>query len=309
MREPAGRSITVKLGKSAVLVSGKIYLFLPPSGSTDRIPVLDYATYTWEMLETSVGPFPRHAHTATLVGDVVLLLGGVVYGENEDDASMNVFDLATNDWFQLKSFGKIPNLRKKHVVEYFERSDTLALFSYTDVLLRFEELFLFDVETSTWAKKKTHGALPAERALPTTCVGNDKMFLFAGNNGASTNYNDLYVLQLVGVKQIPTWSSLPVKGTPPPGVIGSALAIFDRKLFVIGGFAYNQTIAGFFCYDLETNEWFQDEVRDAGTGSLVQSTGTAPGRNYGVAAVATAKSLIVFGGVQGNGDEVYVLEP
>lgn len=299
----------VMLGRCAVLVGDKIYLFLPPAGYNDVLPVLDYVTCTWNLVQTSAGPFPRHAHTTTLVSDLVLLLGGIQYVEREAEELINIFDLSTHDWLKLKSYGDVPELRRKHLVEYFERRNQLALFAHADEhLLSFDNVFLLDVSTSTWKRQKTKGTLPSPRALATTQCAYDKLFLFAGNNGALTSYNDLNVLDFVGKHRVPTWSSLPNKGTPPPGVIGSSLTLFDNKLFVVGGFSYLEAINGFFCYDLATNEWLKDEIRDSESGEVIPATGNMPGRNYGVVAMASTDNIIVFGGVQNAGGEVYVLE-
>lgn len=148
-----------------------------------------------EAPDNDVAPCPRLGHSFTLVGERILLFGGLA---NESDDPKNNIPKYLNDlyiletrgahshngkWIVPKTYGESPPPRESHTGVSFTCKNTgkLYLLIYGGMSgCRLGDLWLLDIETMTWSKPCTRGRAPLPRSLHSATMINNKMYVFGG---------------------------------------------------------------------------------------------------------------------------------
>ena len=60
----------------------------------------------------------------------------------------------------------------------------------------FNEIFSYDLSTSTWSKIQSVGSLPAPRSYHTACINQDNMIIFGGIGEDNQFFDTLHSLNL-----------------------------------------------------------------------------------------------------------------
>ncbi|XP_015909567.2 kelch domain-containing protein 10 [Parasteatoda tepidariorum] len=119
----------------------------------------------------------------------------------------------------------------------------------------FKELWVFNIVSKTWKHLKTSGNAPEELASHCAAFIDNHLLIFGGTAypfGAKSS-NDAHICNLKTLQ----WSKLETTGTPPKKQYGQAMAIFENKMYVVGGtsgYAYSNEV---HCLNLATKEWRQ----------------------------------------------------
>lgn len=148
-----------------------------------------------ESPDNEAPPCPRLGHSFTLVGDRILLFGGLA---NESDDPKNNIPKYLNDlyiletrgahshngkWIVPKTYGESPPPRESHTGVSFACKTTgkLYLLIYGGMSgCRLGDLWLLDIDTMTWSKPCTRGRAPLPRSLHSATMVNNKMYVFGG---------------------------------------------------------------------------------------------------------------------------------
>ncbi|TMW53468.1 hypothetical protein DOY81_001466 [Sarcophaga bullata] len=148
-----------------------------------------------EAPDNDIAPCPRLGHSFTLVGERILLFGGLA---NESDDPKNNIPKYLNDlyiletrgahshngkWIVPKTYGESPPPRESHTGVSFTCKTTgkLYLLIYGGMSgCRLGDLWLLDIETMTWSKPITRGRAPLPRSLHSATMINNKMYVFGG---------------------------------------------------------------------------------------------------------------------------------
>ncbi|CAF3574227.1 unnamed protein product [Rotaria sordida] len=159
----------------------------------------------WKRLDTTIGsnPKPRHGHRAVAVKDLIIIFGGGNDGIVED---LNVFNCATNQWFQPLTKGDIPT----GCAAFGFATDGARILVFGGMIEYGKySADLWELNPITWQWKKIKARPPRTSSLPCARLGHTltyvdgKYYLFGGLANDSKDpkqnvpryLNDLYTLE------------------------------------------------------------------------------------------------------------------
>lgn len=187
-------------------------------------------------------PNGRYGHLAVVVlvganNSCLYVFGGQLESQVYNDMysfELNTFKLPHAHWKLVEPL----HGRPPHVTNHSMCAHRTKLYvfggvnSYKKVS---RDLWCFDTLVRTWQQVRTTGDAPPPVNEHAACLVGDIMYVHGGNDGAGTNYENLYALDLVTHR----WTKLPahwgVKGPGPR--CGHTLSYIPRldKLVVMGG--------------------------------------------------------------------------
>ncbi|KAF8522698.1 galactose oxidase [Hysterangium stoloniferum] len=198
---------------------GKLYLFGGGNGvkALNDVWTLDvnmpYDMMKWEYVDIAgPKPAPRGYHTANLVNDTVIVIGGSDGQHVYDDVWM--LYLPTLTWHKPDT--GTPKKRLGH--------SSTPVGSYLFVIGGHDgskynhELQLFNLVTSQWEARDSRGRCPTSRGYHASVLTDSRIFVFGGFDGSCV-YDDVYILDLAAAAYLPqvtSFSLLPPKLVPQP---------------------------------------------------------------------------------------------
>ena len=91
-------------------------------------------------------------------------------------------------------------------------------------------LEVFDLESFSWSRQATHGAIPHVGYSFSFALTGDYLFLFGGFTDVDY-FDDLYRLDLIEF----TWEKMPKKGLGPSALTFSGMLAYKASILVFGG--------------------------------------------------------------------------
>ena len=202
-------------------------------------------------------PCPRGAHSASVIGNLLLIFGG--YGgfgyTRRDFSDLIAFCLENWTWYEIKTNGSPPPSRSGH--QSAAVNNCLYIMGGWSTSQQFDDVHILDGNTLSWSQPMT--ACGPENwgiqrwnfaAVPIFAVPYWKIFIFGGNSGNLDSFrpqgyhcNDIQVLECIessAEKQEElTWSKYNVKGdVPSPRSDTSMIYVTDLgKLICFGGWS------------------------------------------------------------------------
>eukprot|EP00288_Rhodomonas_lens_P007119 CAMPEP_0177717610 /NCGR_PEP_ID=MMETSP0484_2-20121128/15138_1 /TAXON_ID=354590 /ORGANISM="Rhodomonas lens, Strain RHODO" /LENGTH=503 /DNA_ID=CAMNT_0019229725 /DNA_START=236 /DNA_END=1744 /DNA_ORIENTATION=+ len=163
--------------------------------------------FFWYRVVSKFVPKPRNCHTATMVGDKMLVFGG--FGGSKWFEELWTFDTRNIEWHQPELqrtvFGAshpCPPARYAHSCVSF-RGLLYVFGGYGGADSWLGDLWVLDTQSirvrdqtkaiMSWSKPDTVGEAPSPRAAHTANVVGSRIFIFGGNDG-TVRMNDLYSL-------------------------------------------------------------------------------------------------------------------
>ncbi|TMW64004.1 hypothetical protein Poli38472_014709 [Pythium oligandrum] len=190
-------------------------------------------------------------------------------------------------WEKLNPLGDAYSPRTGHTVACYD--GRVYVFGGTDRRRRQQDLFQFDIATSSWSQVQTRGALPPRRSGALGVVHDDKMFIFGGYDGRDGNYfNDLYFFNFASLR----WDEMPSSvAERPEARTDHIMVLHSSSIYIFGGYNGSSRFNDLWEYSLEKRKWSQ-----------VDAAGQVPSRRFGHSAVVHEgkNRLIVFGGWDGR---------
>ena len=247
-------------GHTATRIGDKVYIiggYSDDAGRDEKQPqycLFNSNTNDWQLLEpigdkTEVISY----HSATLVDDRILLLGGF------DEGSLTYFDrfhvrwydpvLNTLTWVECK--GKVPSSRFRHVAGWFEVVRELIVFGGKESDSALGEMFALHVDSMEFSPVVQKGSLPPPQSSHFSCVTGKKMFVFCNHGGI--NDFGLFILEYSG--RFALWSLTPRLGDMPQGIYGATINLWQDKLIVFGGVVKEEFVDDLYVFDLTTHHW------------------------------------------------------
>uniref|UniRef100_A0A6B2KXM7 BTB domain-containing protein n=1 Tax=Arcella intermedia TaxID=1963864 RepID=A0A6B2KXM7_9EUKA len=180
--------------------------------------------------------YPRNNFHATVLRSdgTALVFGGKSNGYNKNLWSFNMED---ESWALLATTGDVPSGRYGHTLTINGDSTKVYLFGgYENELGLSNELYVLDLATMVWSLIKTNGNMPGSRyghfsALMKDKKGEEKLIVYAGRDSKGV-LDDIWVFDLKKSK----WAELPVAGEKPQGRYGFGAIVYEKELFIFGGF-------------------------------------------------------------------------
>jgi len=239
---------------------------------------------------TGTAPTKRFKHTATVLGKVIIFIGG----QETDTKRFNeiiYYDTDTKSFSQPTVKGdKVPN---------FSRHTSCLVGSKVYIFGGFDghgtnfDLATFDPYARSWCnvtKGAQKGIIPPSRTNHAAAAVGKNMYIFGGNNnneeGKYQVLDDLNMLDTVTM----TWSRPKTTGTAPCARSGHTFTAIGKKLYLFGGGVWNERegwihkFNDLYVLDTETLNWTKPECQ----GKI--DTSTFP------ISFAVGRFLFIFGG-------------
>ncbi|XP_062809884.1 uncharacterized protein PRCAT00003140001, partial [Priceomyces carsonii] len=172
------------------------------------------------------------------------------------------------------------------------------------------DLWCFDALSNKWSQIETTGAVPLPVNEHSSCIVNEKLYIYGGNDFSGIIYNSLHVLDLHTL----VWSKLTEEGeiNGPGSRCGHTMTYLPRynKIIIMGGDKNDYVVSDpsdFEAYDDYTGEdvgtmiyELDLDVIDQFTGESKAFTKPTPGRSEGVLAASTTGTGVTNAGQGGT---------
>ncbi|KAJ6476282.1 hypothetical protein C8R45DRAFT_833976 [Mycena sanguinolenta] len=198
----AGQKPPPRRAHTAVLYHGKIYMFGGGNGMTAlndvwTLDVTNMGKLRWDELQTS-GRKPSHRgyHTANLIGNVMIIVGG----SDGKDCFNDIWclNLDTLRWAKLPV--DTPHRRLSHTST--QVGSYLFIVGGHDGTRYRSDLLLFNLVSLAFEPRSTLGKAPSARGYHVTLLADSRLFLFGGFNG-STPFDEVHLLDLAAAAYLP----------------------------------------------------------------------------------------------------------
>ena len=261
-----------RAGQSVTLIGNKVYILGGQrNGRTIQVTsifVLDVEAREWTKCEVPQGidgriQFSLYAHTATLVDDKILFIGGII-GMSGIDRNRLVFslDVALGEFSIVETFG---NPKRGpisfHSANLEQSSNEIIVLCGQDRRGSFvpHPLFVLNIKSMVWTKMTWKGQAPSSRGGHATCLVGTKLYIFGGFAPDNAILNDTLVLDLSF--RIPVFTHLKTSFAPERR-FGTILFQYERHLFMFAGkrgyFGGMSTrLNDMHRFDLETLSWHE----------------------------------------------------
>ncbi|GIL88835.1 hypothetical protein Vretifemale_16766 [Volvox reticuliferus] len=223
-------------------------------------------------------PVERSSHSITVVGNRILLFGGEHDPRVPVGSELYEYSFADGTWRVVDAKGEPPTPRVAHASA--ANGNTLYVFGGRSGLAMGEgasnDLYLFNADTSTWARLDAQGAIPPKRSYHTMTAVDNKLYVFGGC-GEQGRLNDLYEYDIT----TNTWRQLATPSADAvPGRGGSCLVAAPKKggregewvLYVIAGFCGHE-LDDMHAYSIADNVWCGSDCPSCFTTSAETSEG------------------------------------
>jgi len=265
---------------------------LRPTGSTSMD--MTETSGQWKLADDSQTR-KRSGHSASIVGDRMLVFGGNTGTPSND---LCEFNISSRTWVLKEPGGALPDERTYHSSVSYDRS--MLVFGGAPPFPSFakwgmgagaggtasNDLYRYDVDSDAWEQIEAGGAVPSGRHGHSALVAGHSMYVFGGYGGSSNN--DLFRLNL-GTWE---WEELLPQGARPCPRWRHAAVLEEGMMYVYGGNtrdADSQNLSDMHCYDIERNEWRE-----------VTCEGAMPCPRHDHTLVSTDKGTLLFGGNEGG---------
>ncbi|BFZ65030.1 Kelch motif [Saitoella coloradoensis] len=162
-----------------------------------------YAPMRWTQLHPGgKRPISRGYHTANLVGEKMVVLGGSDGHECFSDC--HVLDLGSMIWHRVDIS---PSPSPDHAFPRLSHTSTqvgsyLFIIGGHDGSTYSSDVLLFNLVTLSWEKRRLHGHLPAGRGYHTCALYDSRLFVIGGFDGHDV-FDEVSVLELAGFAYLP----------------------------------------------------------------------------------------------------------
>lgn len=299
-------------GHSATQVGRKVYVFGGYSDEAGRQTPqpqhcwFDLNTYEWETCEPVADVEEGICyHTATLVDDRILVLGGFDEGRLTyfSDFHVRWFDPVMNTYTRVEGKGEVPTSRFRHVAGYFESKREVLIFGGKENITPLDGLFSMNVDTLKFVRRSWKGKAPPGQSSHFACMNKEQMFIFC-NHGEDDEF-ELKVLDYSG--RTPQWSSTARKGDIPRGVYGASMNYINGKLIVFAGVVQEEFVADLYVFDLKGQVWTKVTNETTATSEIVLKEGVYPEATARQVGILTQSKIMFIGGADGRLDEMWEL--
>ncbi len=229
-------------------VSGKVIMFggiLKSDGDQLKDTwAYDAAAKTWtELQPTGASPSARSSFSMVYddLDQKIILFGGWDKAGSAHLSDTWAYDPAANTWTDMAPTGTAPSARGSHALAYDPVENKIVLFGGTDSTTYFDDTWVYDVATNTWAQVTPAGETPPARAGHRLAYdpSSATVVLFGGWNGTAY-YNDTWTFNVA----TSTWTNLNLVGGPTAR--DSHSLNYDaatNELILFGGFVGGTDVA------------------------------------------------------------------
>ncbi|CAN1164468.1 Acyl-CoA-binding domain-containing protein 6 [Linum perenne] len=246
----------------------------------------------WMVLSTAGDkPAPRFNHSATVIGNKMIVVGGESSGGLLDDVQVLNFDKFTWTTASSKLYLspsrmplKIPACKGHCLVSWGKKA--LLIGGKTDPHSDRISVWAFDTETECWSLMEAKGDIPIARSGHTVVRSSSTLILFGGEDSKKKKLNDLHMFDLKSL----TWLPLHFTGTGPSARSNHVSTLFDDKMLLIfGGASKSRTLNDLYSLDFESMVWSRIKIRGFHPSPRAGSCGVLCGTKWYIAGGGSRK--------------------
>lgn len=216
---------------------GKLILIGGGDGENylNDVHLLDLDSMDWKSLYTAGNsPSPRSRHTATLVKNLLYVIGGGGGDGSHIFNDVYTLDLSTMLWNKPTIKGTPPIQRWGHTSVCIGQS--IYIFGGYDGTKMLNDVHILNTETLTWESPRNpkQEMAPSPRAGHASClvtVDKNQSVLVFGGGDADKVFNDTYLFNIA----TQTWSIPNIRGYLPAARCAHTCNEADGKIIVFGG--------------------------------------------------------------------------
>ncbi|CAI5714673.1 unnamed protein product [Hyaloperonospora brassicae] len=231
---------------SAVVYNDSLYVFGGHDGDRRLNDFFSYnfLTQTWTNVFVNAGqqPTSRYGHAAVVYNNAMYIFGGSDRHYDRDSLSsrnsaeygrldagryvndMHSFNLETNSWSLIRATGEVPYPREGASMIVYKQN-CLMFGGYDNDLGYFDDVRVFEFETSVWSSLETKGTAPSDCNRFLVALHADSLFVFGGKIDHS-----VYELDL----ETKTWATVAYAGAAPRNKTFAG-CVYDGNLIVLSG--------------------------------------------------------------------------
>lgn len=143
---------------------------------------LNLETLNWENLHLKEDiPDKIISHSATLVNDRIVIFGGIIEKEPQND--VYIYNLITSSWYILDCKGEIPRPRFHHLANTFGDYLFVVGGSFGKNLYINSDIYVLDIYNEVWSILQTSGELPSARSQGFAFSRRNSFFVSVGYGG------------------------------------------------------------------------------------------------------------------------------
>ncbi|CAG8481051.1 1508_t:CDS:2 [Funneliformis caledonium] len=208
----------------------------------------------------SFRPSQRKSHTATLIDNVLYILGGINDDDDVDigkeffylDVSIH-FNTQNLSWNNLTNINILPSHYDAASVTGGVNNDKLLLYGGSSDNI--DDLFyVFDTKTNSWSNPEITGDTATHKCCLTGIIDfREKIYLFGGDNDS----NDMLILDTVNLNR-ETGSSI---NAPTPRSWYAAVLLPNQQIIYLGGYdGSSLSLNEIYIYDTINDIWGKEST-------------------------------------------------
>ncbi|GAU18390.1 hypothetical protein TSUD_202790, partial [Trifolium subterraneum] len=230
-------------------------------------------------------PSPRLGHTASLVGDLMFVIGGRT-GPDKILSDVWSLDTIKNCWKLLQCGGTVFPPRHRHAAAVV--GSNIYVFGGFDNDIIFSSFFVLDTINLHWKEIPVSGDWPNARHSHAMVASNSHIFMFGGYDGGKA-LGDLYSFDV----QMGQWKKEITAGKNPHARFSHSIFVYKNYLGVLGGCPITQHCQEIALLDLKLRIWKHVTLNSVGKDLFVRSTANVVGDDLVI--VGGGASCYAFG--------------
>ncbi|KVH89619.1 Kelch-type beta propeller [Cynara cardunculus var. scolymus] len=247
--------------------------------------LLDSVSGQLELVDFANSPPPRLGHTASLVGDLMFVIGGRADPGNVLN-DVWVLSITNNEWKQFQCDGIDFPLSHRHAAA-FVGSDLYVFGGIHNGIIS-SVMYRLDTHNMKWEEVIVHGQKPSARHSHTLVAYGSELFMFGGFDGVKA-LGDLYSFDVHSC----IWKKEKMTGTTPYARFSHTMFVYKNYIGVMGGCPIKQHYQEISIFEVGSGLWKRIKLNSIGEDLFVRSTTSVVGDDLVI--VGGGASCYAFG--------------
>lgn len=247
--------------------------------------LLDSVSGQLQLVDFSKTPSARLGHTASLIGELMFVIGG---RGDPGNVLNDVWALHTmnKEWMELKCSGIEFPQSHRHAAAVIGSS--IYVFGGIHNGNISSTMYRLDTHTMNWEEVNVQGAKPSARHSHTMVAYNSQLYMFGGYDGVKA-LGDFYSFD----PHSSTWKKEKAEGSTPYARFSHTMFVYKNYIGVMGGCPIKQHYQELSIFEVGLSLWKRIKLNSIGEDLFVRSTTSIVGDDLVV--IGGGASCYAFG--------------
>ncbi|GJR14349.1 tRNA wybutosine-synthesizing protein 2/3/4 isoform X1 [Tanacetum coccineum] len=247
--------------------------------------LIDSVSGQLQLVDFANTPSPRLGHTASLVGELMFVIGGRADPGNVLN-DVWVLNTTSNEWKQLHCSGIDFPQSHRHAAAVI--GSNIYLFGGIQNGGISSAMYKLDTCNLTWEEISVPGAKPSSRHSHTLVAYGSQLYMFGGYDGGKP-LGDLYSFDI----QSSTWKKEKMTGSTPYARFSHTMFVYKNYIGVLGGCPIKQHYQELSLFKVGSTVWKRIKLESIGEDLFVRCTTSIVGDDLVI--VGGGASCYAFG--------------